>query len=120
MKKIALFAAGAMLLTILGCENTAEGIKKDAEKDSRQAAEAGRDIGSAISLTPTIKAAIVADPTLNDPGNEINVETSEEQVVLKGHVKTEEMKAMAADIAQRTIKDKGGKQSVVNELVVML
>ncbi|MBS1714499.1 MAG: BON domain-containing protein [Armatimonadetes bacterium] len=122
--------AGALAIgTLTGCDNTAEGMKKDAQingKNAEQAAdearskadEAGKDMGAAVNLTPMIKSAIVADPSLNDPANQIDVDSSDEAVTLSGHVKSAELKSLAGDIAERAVKEKGGKQKVDNRLEV--
>lgn len=121
--------AALATMGLIGCSNTAEGAKEDTQKNTQQAevnmkegadkmGEATRDVGAAMSLTPPIEMAIRNDETLKDSGNMINVDSSEERVTLKGHVKTEEMKKHAEEIAAKIIKDKNGKQSVYNELEV--
>ena len=122
-------AAALVVGTLVGCENTAEGAKKDAEAGGEKASqvaddamkrgdEAGKDLGAAVNLTPAIKTAITSEPSLNDPANLINVDSSDEAVTLKGHVKSAALKALAGDIAVRTIQEKAGKQKVINELEV--
>jgi len=95
-------------------------MEKGAKEASEKAGEMGRDLEAAAKLTPTIKSAIMADPSLNDPGNSINVESSEETVKLIGHVKTAEMKKIAISIAERAIKEANGKQTVTDELTVQM
>ncbi|MBV6459306.1 MAG: hypothetical protein HONBIEJF_02452 [Fimbriimonadaceae bacterium] len=129
MKKLTFPLIAGLFAILLGCANTVEGVKKDAEEASRstektmektseQMGETARDIGAAATLTPLIKNAIIADPTLNDSGNNINVETTEEKVTLKGHVRTTEMKMLAQSIAERTLLDKKATQTVDNQLEI--
>ncbi|MBS1705858.1 MAG: BON domain-containing protein [Armatimonadetes bacterium] len=128
-QKLQLFTLLAIGAVLMGCSNTAEGVKEDAQQDakavqegaktaSENASEAGRDISAATDLTPAIKTAIVADPSLNDSANQIDVDSTEEKVTLSGHVKTAEMKKIAEDIATRAVKEKNGKQTIENNLVV--
>lgn len=88
------------------------------ENTSERMGEAARNLGAAASLTPVIKHAIIADPTLNDSANNINVDATEEKVTLRGHVKTAEMKMLAQSIAERTLIDKAAKQTVDNQLEI--
>lgn len=128
-RHLIVLAAALAVFALTGCDNTADGMKKDAqingdkageasEDAKNKADEAGKDMGAALNLTPMIKSAIVADPSLNDPANQINVDSNDEAVTLKGHVKTEGLKKLAGDIAERAIKEKGAKQKVDNQLEV--
>jgi hypothetical protein len=69
-------------------------------------------------LTPKIKAAIIANPILNEDGNMIDVETDEETVYLRGYVMTEEAKSEATQIAQRVLDESESDFTLVNELEV--
>lgn len=99
-----LLAASALLLA--GCGRTAESMQEDAT-----------DTTEAV-LTPKIKAAIIANPILNEDGNLIDVETDQETVYLRGHVMTEEAKSEATQIAQRVLDESESKFTLVNELEV--
>jgi osmotically-inducible protein OsmY len=112
-----------------GCKNTAEGIKEDTSQNTESAKESGERLGSAtekmgknagdaLTLTPKIKKAITDDKMLNDTANLINVESGNNEVRLAGHVFTEEMKALAGEIAQKVIADAGSKNALINELKV--
>lgn len=129
MRKLIFSLLTGSMVILLGCSNTVEGAKEDAKENSMSAeetmertsqnmGETARDVGAAATLTPMIKSAIIADPTLNDSANSINVETTEERVTLKGHVKTAEMKMLAQSIAERTLLDKKASQTVDNQLEV--
>jgi osmotically-inducible protein OsmY len=96
----------ALAFGLTGCERTQEAIKQDTA-----------DATEAV-LTPQIKAAIVANPILNDPKNLIDVETDGGAVYLRGHVGTEESKLEAQQIAQRVIDEGGSNYQLINELEV--
>jgi len=97
-----------------GAERAGEAVKEGAEK----AAEATEDAAAAAKLTPAIKAAILANPLLNEPENEVNVETTDTEVTLEGKVKTAQLKNDAERIAEKIVQEQGGKQKVVNNLRV--
>ena len=116
--------------TLFGCGNTANGIEKDAEANGEKAsksienasnstAEATKDASAAAILTPKIKLAITAETLLNDSKNEINVDSTEEKVMLEGHVSSEKLKELAGSIAMKVLKDSNAKQTVDNQLKVM-
>lgn len=126
MLPIILVAAGLMLV---GCENTAEGVKKDAEINGQKAAEqsnevvksaneAGKNLGAATTLTPEIKTAITADKRLNDPKNLIDVDSTDEKVTLKGHVTSADLKSLAQELTEKVLKDRNAHQTLVNELEI--
>lgn len=130
MNRLIIMVASILISGLLqGCTNTAEGIKKDAVKDSGDAAkvvqeaqdradETGRDIGAAVTLTPAIKSAILADASLNASGNSIDVDSTEERVVLSGSVMSEQLRTLAGTIARKVITEKNGKQVVENKLEI--
>ena len=68
--------------------------------------------------TAKVKAAIVADSTLNDPKNDINVDTTATAVMLKGHVVNNAMKMKAGDIAAKAVKESGSNLPLKNMLLV--
>lgn len=132
----ALFGGAALT----GCSNTADGVSKDAEnagtavkegadrvasateKATEDAVNAGKKAGEnvtgAVQVTPDVKAALLADSELNNTANKIDVDTADKVVHLKGHVMSNELKKKAGEIAEKTIKDAGGTDTVMNELVV--
>jgi len=127
-------------LAIVGCQNTAEGAKEDTAKNGAamqnaadkaadntkmaadNAAEATKsgamNAGDALTLTPKVKNAIVADAKLNDTKNLINVNTKDGVVHLEGHVMNNEQKKLAGDIATKAVKDAGSSDKVMNMLTV--
>jgi osmotically-inducible protein OsmY len=111
-------------IALAACDNTAAGVKKDAEINAEKAAtaadraedkaepaareaaaetrEAARDAGSAAAAaieTIDVKSALMADRTVD--ASHINVDTFHETktVVLKGSVKTAAQRDEAARIA---------------------
>jgi osmotically-inducible protein OsmY len=111
-------------IALAACDNTAAGVKKDAEINAEKAAtaadraedkaepaareaaaetrEAARDAGSAAAAaieTIDVKSALMADRTVD--ASHINVDTFHETktVVLKGSVKTATQRDEAARIA---------------------
>lgn len=111
-------------LSLAACDNTAAGVKKDAESNAekagaaadsaadkaaaegREAADAGkeaaREAGNAVTAaieTIDVKSALMADRTVD--ASNINVDTFHETktVVLKGSVKTATQRDEAARIA---------------------
>jgi osmotically-inducible protein OsmY len=135
-------SALALLLGLgaVGCQNTGEGIQKDAANVGQEVSQATQktgeaisegtrevvkdtkeatgDIGAATTLTPDIKSAITADEALNDSRNRIDVDSTDEVVRLKGHVISNELKQKAGEIAQRVLDERNAKNKLSNELVV--
>jgi osmotically-inducible protein OsmY len=132
---LALTAAGFFALAGVACDNTARGVQKDAAEARDEAKEAGdaakaegkdeaadaqrtaREAGAAIDAateTLDVKAALMADNTVD--ASDINVDTYHETktVVLKGSVPTAAQKTEAGKIAAREAE--GFK--VDNQLVV--
>jgi len=118
-----------MSMLLVGCNDTAAGVEKDSAEAGRAIEETtentvkgieegSKDAGAALTLTPMIKSAIVANPMLNDPKNEINVESNDDVVTLTGYVATAEMKDMAESLAKEVMKDNDAKQTLKNDLVV--
>lgn len=110
----------------------AEGAEKAAEATAEGAKEAGRyaseavggaakevaDAGQSMTLTPTVKNALVADKQIN--ASTIDVDTSGEAdtVVIKGTVPSEAAKKRATEVATKALKDAGSNFKVKNELTV--
>ncbi len=107
--------AGFALL--VGCSNTADGVRQDAGQaaDATNAAveTAGTRVEGAVN-TGQVKSALIADSRLRS-GN-IDVDTNEERktVTLNGTVPTQEEKAIAGEVA--TAKAEG--YTIVNNLTV--
>ena len=113
----------------IGCQNTAEGVAEDSqnagkaiETGAKEAADAtkdaAKDASAALSLTPKVKNAIVADAQLNDPKNNIDVDSKDNVVHLKGHVTSSALKTKAGEIAQKVLNDANATDKLSNELVV--
>lgn len=133
---LALLSLGA----VTGCQNTSEGMAKDTEIAKRSAAEesekagenaakmanhagevakgAGQNVTGAIEVTPLVKTAITADTELNDAKNQIDIDTKDGIVHIKGHVTSNALKAKATKIAQDKIKEIQGTDKVMNHLLV--
>jgi osmotically-inducible protein OsmY len=131
MKQITLLIASLLLGLLIGCSNTAEGMKKDneiarqdmasgASNMADDASSSTQQMGIAAMLTPKIKLAISGDKTLNADGNLINVNSTAEKVTLEGHVTSEPMKTLAGEIALRTLEANDAKQKVDNQLIVQI
>lgn len=106
-------------LGVTGCsDKTNEDLKQGANNAAETTKEKVNEGAAAISLTPDIKSAIVANPKLNEDGNLVDVDTTPQTVTLKGHVKTAEMKALAEDLAKTVMKKQNATQNLVNELEV--
>ena len=117
MKAFRTVAVLAAFSIIAGCENTADGAKKDAEVAADKSAEAAAKTGDAVAgatETGQVKTAIMAD-TRVDAGD-INVDTDEgkKTVTLRGTVKTEAERVIAGEIAIKTASG----YTVVNNLTV--
>lgn len=117
------------LFLSLGCQNTAEGMKEDAEINRQKAAQAtekagaemketGADVSAAMTLTPAIKAELGKDDTLKPYVDQIDVDSTDEKVSLNGTVPTDAAKARAEEIATAVLKEKSAKQKLVNNLEI--
>ena len=131
MKKWILLSALSLVVGFgtIGCQNTAEGVAEDtskagkaietgAKEAEKATKEAAKDTSAALTLTPKVKNAIIADAQLNDPRNEIDVDSADNVVHLKGHVTSNALKAKAGEIAQNTLKEANATDKLSNELQV--
>jgi osmotically-inducible protein OsmY len=129
--KLEIYKVGIALLIFgaIGCQNTADGLKEDAEINSKKASrtaedvgaktlETGSDVSAAMTMTPAVKKALQEDTGLAAAIDTIDVDSTEEKVVLNGSVPSEDLKNRATEIAARVIKERNGKQSVDNQLKV--
>lgn len=118
-----------LLLGCVGCQNTAEGVKEDtqintekmqdgAENVGADMQETGGDVSAALMLTPSIKNAIREDAELKNEADTIDVDSTDDKVVLKGTVSSEAMKSRAADVAVKVMKEREAKQTLENMLEV--
>ena len=125
---------GAALLTAssLACDNTAAGIKRDAEINSKKAAvKAGEaadraseataaaarsatEAAEAAAQTMTVKTALLADKRVTAKDIDVDTDRATGTVILKGHVPTGEQRSIAEQIA---VEHSSGYK-VRNELTV--
>lgn len=121
---------------IYGCNDTAAGMAEDTKENAEAVAdkseevaedvkdsaddvvEAGEDAAAATNLTTRITAQFATNAVLNDPGVDIDVDSTSETVTLKGTVANAEQKDMAEKIAKETIEEAGSGQKLVNDLEV--
>lgn len=117
MRTIRIGASALLLALAVGCGNTADGAKKDADEAAESTAKAAEKttdaMGGALE-TASIKAAIIADRRVG--AADINVDTDEarKSVTLNGFVKTAEQKRVAGEIAA----SKATGYGIVNNLVL--
>ncbi len=126
--KLLPFLAAFAMFGVIGCDDTAEGMKEDTQQNTEAAKEAGEEAVentkeatediSATTLTARIKSAIVANPVLNDPGAVIDVESTGDYVALNGHVISQEQKDEAEQMAKQVLDETGAKQELRNNLEI--
>lgn len=102
-------------------EATGEAVAKTGEYAAEAvggAAKEVQDAGQSMTLTPTVKNALIADKQIN--ASTIDVDTSGEKdtVVIKGTVASEAAKKRATVVAMKALKDAGSSFKVKNELMV--
>lgn len=140
--------AGVLASAMIGCSPTttdrAEGTMDSAANDTRNTADNAEDmadntanrasnsannamgdmsrtadnVGDAMTITPMVKNAIIANDQLNDDDNTINVDTVNNVVYLRGTVKSQAMKDLAEKVAMKAVKDANSNATVRNELTV--
>ena len=124
-------AAGLALFST-ACKNTAAGLQRDAEDNSRKAAmKAGEaaekaseataaatrnatEAAEAAAQTVNVKTALLADTRVSATGIDVDTDRTSRTVILKGHVPNQEQKAIAEQIAV----DRAPGYHVRNELTV--
>lgn len=117
-KTLTMLVAPALVWGLYGCENTAQGVKEDAQPVLERTAEATGDAATAVAMTPMVKAAIIGDAELNDAKNLINVETVDGVVHLTGTVASEALKERAETVAKKAISDNNSTAKLSNDLRV--
>lgn len=113
---------------LAACNDTAKGMAEDTKENADAVGKAtdkmADDVGemskdaAASTLTTRIKAAIVANPILNDKDNLVNVDSTAEEVKLSGHVVSSEAKEEAQKLAEQILKEVGATQKLTNDLEV--
>jgi osmotically-inducible protein OsmY len=124
-------AAGLVLFST-ACRNTAAGLQRDTEENSRKAAikasEAAEKASEATAVatrnateaaeaaaqTVNVKTALLADKRVSATGIDVDTDRASRTVILKGHVPSEEQKAIAQQIAA----DRSTGYHVRNELTI--
>jgi hyperosmotically inducible periplasmic protein len=124
-------AAGFALFST-ACSNTAAGLQRDTEENSRKAAikasEAAEKASEATAVatrnateaaeaaaqTVNVKTALLADKRVSATGIDVDTDRASRTVILKGHVPSEEQKAIAQQIAA----DRSTGYHVRNELTI--
>jgi len=124
-------AAGVVLFST-ACRNTAAGLKRDTEENSKKATvEAGKaaekasaatadvtqraaEAAQAGAQTVSVKTALLADKRVTAKGIDVDTDLTTRTVTLKGHVPSEEQKAIAEQIAS----ERSSGYHVRNELTV--
>jgi osmotically-inducible protein OsmY len=114
------------------CRNTAEGLRRDAEENGRKAAVKAGDAADkaseataaatkkaaeaaeAAAQTVDVKTALLADKRVTAKGIDVDTDRVTKTVILKGHVPTEDQKAIAQQIAA----EHSSGYSVRNELTI--
>jgi len=124
-------AAGLALFST-ACSSTAAGLQRDTEENSRKAAikasEAAEKVSEATAVatrnateaaeaaaqTVNVKTALLADKRVSATGIDVDTDRASRTVILKGHVPSEEQKAIAQQIAA----DRSTGYHVRNELTI--
>jgi len=125
-------AAAGIALFSAACRNTAAGLQRDTEDNTRKAAvkasEAAEKASEATAVatrnatqaaeaaaqTVNVKTALLADKRVSATGIDVDTDRASRTVILKGHVPTEQQKAIAEQIAV----DRSTGYRVRNELTI--
>jgi osmotically-inducible protein OsmY len=132
--------ATLLAAVLAACQNTAEGVKKDARESAdkaadavadvakkaadaataagEKAAEASKQAGAAVAAatnTVDVKAALLADETIDASSIDVDTDARTHTVILKGSVPSAEQKTLAGNVAAS--KARGYK--IVNQLEVI-
>ncbi len=120
MQRLFISVALAIALgSLQGCNNTADGASKDANNAGAVIEKNANDAAAALSLTPAIKSALIANPFLSEDGNLIDVDTTPERVTLSGHVKKESYRTLAEELTRKILKDKQSTIPLRNDIKVL-
>ena len=112
--------------TAAAAKDAGTAVQKTGEKavagTEKAVGDAGKTVagaGEAAVTTPMVATAIDKDSELgNTSMSKINVDTKDGKVILRGHVKTNEMKKKAETIAKKTLTDNKRTEPVVNQIMV--
>jgi len=121
-----------LALFSIACKNTAAGLQRDTEDNTRKAAvkasEAAEKASEATAVatrnatqaaeaaaqTVNVKTALLADKRVSATGIDVDTDRASRTVILKGHVPSEQQKAIAEQIAV----DRSTGYRVRNELTI--
>ena len=118
MNRLISLSAAAALALAAACGNTADGVKKDADKAAEKSMEATAKAGDAIDgamQTIDVKAALIADTRVDAGGIDVDTNNDKKVVTLNGTVPTDAQRKLAEEVAT----DKAKGYSVVNKLTVV-
>ena len=91
----------------------------EATKGAQEVVKDGaKNSSAALTLTPKVKAAIVADAELSATGNSIDVDSADNVVHLKGTVTSAAMKKKAEEVTKKVLTELNATDKVSNELMV--
>lgn len=99
-------------------ENAATNTRMAADNAASATRNGAANAEDALTLTPKVKDAIVANAALRNSKNTINVNTKDGVVHLNGHVASAEERKLAGEIAEKAVRDSGSPDKVMNELTV--
>jgi len=85
---------------------------------ARNAGKEVQDAGQAMSLTPRVKNALVADKSIDASTIDVDTTGEKDTVTLKGTVRSEAEKTRATQIAKKALTDAGSQFKVKNNLTV--
>jgi osmotically-inducible protein OsmY len=136
---VSLLLGGLLLVTAAGCNKSADETADTTAEAGANAAQAGanaadnagdaagnaaKDAGDAMSdaaggvtnagVTAKVKNAINMSPAIDNTKSKVNVDTKDDQVILRGTVATAKEKQVAEQLA----KANAGTRKVVNQLTV--
>jgi len=121
-----------IVLCSTACRNTAAGLKRDTEDNSKKAAagaekaaekasaatadatQRAAEAAQAGAQTMSVKTALLADKRVTATGINVDTDLATRTVTLKGHVPSEEQKAIAEQIAS----ERSSGYHVRNELTI--
>lgn len=82
------------------------------------AAKSVKNVGTALDLTPGIKAALVADKSIDASTINVDTKAAEKQVILSGSVPSDAIKQKAQQVTQAKLKEENSDFKIVNKLAV--
>lgn len=119
--KLKMFIAGIALVAVVGCsqqtqqqvEETGQAVVAEVKEGATEAVAATKDAAAVAEVTGSVKSALLASSKVET--KDLNVDTVDGTVHLRGHVPSDEQRSLAEEIAKNTVSS---GTTVVNELVV--